>query len=116
MKGGGDQAFTASNLSPAYQSLVQAVQGLNFGRIECLTIRNGEPCYEQPPHIVEEIKLASKLDRQADPSETGFTLKNEFAVLFAHLRHLRDGVVDIEVRHSVPFRLIIDRGHWLLLP
>lgn len=106
-----NQVATMSDLSPTYQRLQEVVQSLNFGRIERLMIRNGEPCYEQPPHIVEEIKLASGPDHRVDPSEAIFTLKKQFAVLFAHLKQVRDGFVDIEVRHGLPFKLVLERCH-----
>jgi hypothetical protein len=36
-------------------------------------------------------------------------LKKEFESLFDQLNRLGDAVVDIEVRHSLPFRLVLER-------
>jgi hypothetical protein len=101
---------TRAGLSPARQQLLEIMQGLNFGRIERLSIRGGEPCYEQPPRIVEEIKLSDS-KQMTDSRDNHIKFKREFEDLFAHLERLNEGVIDIEMRHSVPFRLLIDRSH-----
>ena len=45
------------------------------------------------------------------PNQTDgdLTLKKEFESLFDQLSRLQDGFVDIEVRHSLPFRLVLER-------
>ena len=41
----------------------------------------------------------------------GDTLEKEFVDLFIQMDKLREGLVDIEVRHSLPFRLVLERRH-----
>jgi hypothetical protein len=105
----GLQPARRSALTPARQRLLSIMQGVRFGRIEGLIIRNSEPCFEQPLRIVEEIRLASDADYRAASSDGDFELKKEVTVLFDRLTRLRDGVVNIEVRHSAPFRLVLER-------
>ena len=57
--------------------LLHLIEELAFGRIEQLSIRNGEPCYECAPRIVQEIKLGSETERRPDRSKPDLTLKKE---------------------------------------
>lgn len=102
--------------SPSQLQLLQIIGELGFGRIEQLSIRNGEPCYERAPRILQEIKLSSETERRADHRKADVTLKQEFENLFSQLVRLSDGVVDIEVRHSLPFRLVLERSYRELVP
>ena len=75
----------------------------------------GLPCYEPEPRIVQAIKLDSEPERQPDRGCADLTLKKEFESLFDQLSRLRDAIVDIEVRHSAPFRLVLERRYQELL-
>jgi hypothetical protein len=108
--------MTRSLLRPAQSQLLHIIEDLAFGRIEELSIRNGEPCYEHAPRIVQEIKLGSETERRPDQSKLDLTLKKEFVELFSALTRLRDGVVAIEVRHRAPFRLVLERYYKEFLP
>jgi hypothetical protein len=106
----GHRPATKASLTSARKRLLETVQRLSFGRIERLLIRDGNPCYEREPRIIEEIKLTSDPSDRADCGDGDFTIKREFENLFGHLDRLQDGIVDLEIRHSLPFRLIVDRG------
>ena len=107
--------MTKSSLNSSQRRTVEIIEGLGFGVIERLLIRGGLPCYDREPRIVQAIKLDSEPDRQPDRSCIDLTLKKEFESLFDQLSRLRDGVVDIEVRHSLPFRLVLERSYKELL-
>lgn len=98
-----------SSLSPGQHRTVRIIEALGFGVIEHLLIRRGLPCYESEPRVVQAIKLDSEPERQPDRSDGDLTLKKEFENLFAQLSGLGDGIVDIEIRHGVPFRLVRER-------
>jgi hypothetical protein len=106
---------TKSSLNPAQQRTVEIIEALWFGVIERLAIRDGLPCYEPEPRIVQAIKLDSEPERQPDGSHANLTLKKEFESLFNQLSRLHDSIVDIEVRHSLPFRLVVERRPEALL-
>ena len=108
--------MTERSLCPERRRIVEIVEQLGFGRIEQLWIRNGEPCFNPAPRIVEEIRLTSDSERRPDTNNPDLTLKQEFEHLFRHLARLLDGVVTIEVRHSVPFRLIAERRYVSSVP
>jgi hypothetical protein len=94
---------------------VNIIEALGFGVIARLFICGGVPCYEPEPRIVQAIKLDSEPGRQADRSCADLTLKTEFENLFEQLSRLCEGVVDIEVRHRLPFRLVLERRYKELL-
>ena len=100
--------MTRSDLNPGEGRTMEIIEALGFGAIERLLIRGGVPCYQPEPRIVQAIKLDSGPEPQPDRNDD-LTLKKEFESLFNHLRRLRDGIVDIEVRHNAPFRLVLER-------
>jgi hypothetical protein len=101
--------MTKSSLKPSQQRTVEIIEALGFGVVERLSIHAGLPCYEPGPRIIQTIKLDSGPERQPDGGHADLTLKKEFESLFNQLSRLHDGVVDIEVRHGLPFRLLLER-------
>jgi hypothetical protein len=103
--------MTKSSLDPGQRRTVEIIGALGFGVIERLSIRDGSPCYEPETRLVQAIKLDSEPKGQPDCRCADLTLKKEFESLFAQFERLGDGVVDLEIRHSLPFRLNIYRDH-----
>ena len=101
--------MTRSSLNPGQHQTVEIIEALGFGVIEVLLILGGSPSYEPEPRIIQEIKLGSEAERQPDGGCTDSTLKKEFEGLFRQLSRLGDATVDIEVRHSLPFKLVLER-------
>jgi hypothetical protein len=101
--------MTKSSLNPDQRRTVEVIEALRFGFIERLSIRGGLPFYEPEPRIVQTIKLGSEPEGQPDRNDAGLTLKKEFESLFEQLSRLGDGIVAIEVRQSLPFRLVLER-------
>ena len=107
--------MTKSSLNSGQRRTAEIIEALGFGVIERLLIRDGSPCYETEPHIVQAIKLDSEPEARPDRGCADLTLKKEFESLFDQLSRLRDGTVDIEVRHSLPSRLVLERRYKELL-
>jgi hypothetical protein len=87
------------------------MQKMNYGRIERLLVRGGEPVFNPPPRIVRDVKLGSA-DNGARPElETAdFALKKEHIELFENLRSLGDGTIEsIEIKSGLPFRLTVEQ-------
>ena len=103
--------MTRRSLTPRQATLLDLIEDLGFGRVERLLIHDGEPCCEQTKRIVQELKLGTTVEHQPGHSNADLALPKEFVALFDALDRLRDGIVDIEIRHCVPFRLILDRTH-----
>src|SRR5690348_9089075 len=99
--------MTKDSLSPGRKRLIEMVERMNFGWIEQLVINDGEPCFGQAHRIVEDVKLNSRPTDDTDLGRDDFTINKEFENLFAQFERLRNGTVDIEIRHFLPFRLTI---------
>ena len=104
-----------NSLTSSQIRTVEIIEALGFGVIERLLIRGGLPCYEPQPRIVQAIKLVSEPERRPHRGCRDTTLKKEFECLFDRLRWLGDAIVDIEIRHSRPFRLVLERRYEELL-
>jgi hypothetical protein len=107
--------MTKSSLNPSQRQTVDIIEALGFGAIVGLSIRDGLPCYDPEPRIVQTIKLASGPGRQPDRSCADLTLQKEFEQLFDQLTQLGSAVVDIEVQHSLPFKIVRERRYQELL-
>jgi hypothetical protein len=107
--------MTKNSLEPNQRRIVGIIEAMGFGVIERLSIRDGLPCYDPEPRIVQTIKLASGPAREPDRSCADLTLKKEFEELFDQLTRLGNAVVDIEVQHSLPFKIVRERRYQELL-
>ncbi len=107
--------MTKSSLNPDQRRTVEIIEALGFGVIERLLILGGSPCFEPEPRLIQTIKLDSERVRQPGRSSPDLTLKKEFESLFEQLGRVDDGFVDIEVRHMLPSRLVMERRYKELL-
>ena len=97
---------TKRGLSAPRRRLVELLQELNFGRVENLTVREGQPVLDPPPRIVREWKFGAEKGPRPERAIGEFALKLQVVELFAALDELGDGVVDlIEVKHGLPFKM-----------
>jgi hypothetical protein len=110
-----ETGMTKSSLNPGQRRTVEIIESLCFGVIEHLLIRGGLPCYDPKPRIVQTIKLSSEPEKPPARSCADLTMKKEFETLFDQLSRLDDATVDIEIRHGLPFRLVLERRHKELL-
>ena len=100
---------TKASLSPKRWRLLELMQGINFGRIEGLHVRDGEPVFEPAPRVVRKVKIGAENGRRPELDAMDFVLKREVAELFEHLGRLGSGVVrTIEVKGGLPFALDIE--------
>jgi hypothetical protein len=101
---------TKGTLSPARKRLLQTMQELNFGRIENMLVRAGEPLFTPALKIVRDIKIGGENGPRPEACQSDFALKAQFAELFDHLSSIGDGSISvIEVKHGLPFRLVIEQ-------
>ena len=98
--------MTKSSLKPSQQLTVDIIEALGFGMIVQLSVRDGLPSFDPEPRIVQTIKLASSPGRQPDRRRDDLTLPKEFEDLFDQVIRLGTGVVDIEVRHGLPCKIV----------
>ncbi|HLH16243.1 MAG TPA: hypothetical protein VKX45_03440 [Bryobacteraceae bacterium] len=101
--------MTKASLSAPRRRLLETMQRLNFGRIEDLEIRKGEPVFNPAPRIIQDIKLGGENGPRPELDRSDFVLKSQVAEFFDYLSRLGDGLVEsIEVKHGLPFKLVIE--------
>lgn len=100
---------TKGALSHPQRRLLELVQRINFGRIEGLAVRNGEPVVDPAPRVVREIKLGAEHEPRRELEKEDFVLKSQVVELFEHLTRLGNGEVErLEVKHGLPFLIHIE--------
>jgi len=100
---------TKSSLSPQRRQLVEIMQGLNFGHIEGLHIRDGEPVLDPLPRIIREVKFGGENGPHPKASVEDFLLKSQVCEFFAQLDEMGDGtVISLEVKHGLPFKMTVE--------
>jgi hypothetical protein len=79
-----------------------------FGRIENMSVRAGEPILNSDVKVVRVARLGGTSDATKVTRTDEFELKRHVRDLFEELEHLHDGtVIRLEFRHGLPFLLEI---------
>ena len=100
---------TKAALSPARARLVELIQSLNFGRIEALAVRDGEPVLDPPPRVVREIKFGGENGPRPEAAKSDFALKAQVLELFDRMEAMGNGMIScLEVKNGLPFRMTIE--------
>ena len=100
---------TKSSLSHARVRLIELMQRINYGSIEGLPVRRGEPVMDPPPRIFREIKFSGENGPRPESAKADFALKVQVRELFAQLEALGDGVIPcIEIQRGLPFRMTVE--------
>jgi hypothetical protein len=106
-----NRSMSKSELSVARRRLVELMQRINFGRIENLVVRGGEPVLEPLPRVVRELKIGGDNNPRPESRREDFLIKSHLTELFAHLADVGDGTVEaLDIKHGLPFRLLIARA------
>lgn len=100
---------TKSSLSGPQIQLVELMQRVNFGRIEGLIVRDGEPVLDPPPRVVHEIKFSGENGPRPEVAKQDFALKAPVRQLLAQLKAMGNGTVRcIEVKYGLPFKMTFE--------
>jgi hypothetical protein len=107
-----DQSQTAptpvriQDLSPAQRSLVDLMRVHQFGHIENMPVRAGEPVFNRDVKVVRIVRLGGERDPSKLTNAEDFELKRQVRDLFDELARLENGIViRFEFRHGLPFLL-----------
>lgn len=99
-------ASQLADLGPDRRWLIHLMQQINFGRIENLRIRDGDPMHDPLPRIVREVKFAGDNSPRSEAEIGDFTLKRQVQDLLAQLDRIENGTVDVLiVKHGLPFSM-----------
>ena len=97
------------DLTPSQVRLLESMQRINFGRIEGLVVRGGEPVFNPPPIVARQIKLGRDNAPRPEMRLRDFVLKAEVRELLDHLQRIGDGVIRrVEIRHGLPCALTVE--------
>ncbi len=96
-----------SELSPPRQRLVELMQRINFGRIEALELRDGEPVLDPSAHIVRSIRLGiATTTSRPESGLRDFVLKDRVVDLFDRIDEVHTGQVDrIDIQEGLPVQI-----------
>jgi len=95
----------ADGLSPGQRSLVDLMHVHQFGRIENMRVRAGEPILNSDLKVVRVARLGGGSDPATDTTDA-FELKKHVRDLLEELERLQNGtVISLEFRHGLPFLL-----------
>jgi hypothetical protein len=94
------------HLSSPQKQIIEIMQAINFGRLEGLAVRDGEPVLDPLPRIVREIKFCAENSPRPEKRKEDFVLKKQVRALFEFMDEMQNGVIVlIEVKHGLPFRM-----------
>ena len=104
-----NELTTKSSLSESHRCLVELMQRLNFGRIEDLTVRGGEPVFEPAARVIQKVKIGGENGPRTELTCADFLLKKQIIELLEAISGLGEGtVLTIDVKHGLPFVVEIE--------
>ncbi len=100
---------TKSSLSEPRAELIGLMQRINFGCIEDLIVRQGEPVMDPMPRVIHQIKFQGENGPRPESVKADFALKAQVIDLFARLESIGDGVIrSLEIQRGLPFRMTVE--------
>ena len=99
-----------SSLSESQRHLVELMQRLNFGRIEDLQVRGGEPVFDPAPRVVRKLKIGGENGPRRETVLPDFWLKQQTSEMLEAIAELGEGeILSIEVKHGLPFAMEVEQ-------
>jgi hypothetical protein len=87
------------------------MQQVNFGKVEKLQVRGGEPVFNPSPRIVKEIKFGGENGPRQELKAEDFVLKAQVVEFFSCLTSLGNGMVEtLDIKHGLPFRMNMEEA------
>lgn len=100
------QPSTKSSLSHSRARLIECMQRLDFGSIEHLVVRDGEPVLDPPPCVIRDVKFGGENGPRPESNLDDFVLRAQVLDLLARLGSIGNGTIRcLEVKHGLPFRM-----------
>jgi len=79
--------------TPAQQQLIRLLQDVQFGRIENLVIKNGQPLFDPPPIVTRIVRFHDGPEPKALPPKTDSCLHTSHVRLLDLLRSIQDATI-----------------------
>lgn len=104
-----NQPVSKSSLSAAQGRLVELLQNLNFGRIEGLHVKAGEPKFEPAPRVLRKLKIGGDNGPRSETNLQDFWLKQQTVEMLEVIAEFGEGeVLSIEVKYGLPFAMELE--------
>jgi hypothetical protein len=104
-----NQPISKSSLTEAQGRLVELLQNLNFGRIEGLRVKAGEPTFEPAPRLIQKLKMGGENGPRRETVLPDFWLKAQTIEMLEAIARIGDGqVLAIEVKNGLCFSVEIE--------
>lgn len=98
-----------SVLSKSQSRLVEILQRLNYGRVEELHVRNGEPVFDPAPRIIQKLKMGGENGPRPESALQDFLLKHQTIEMLQAIADLGEGtILAIECKNGLCFSLEIE--------
>ncbi len=102
---------TKEALNPARRRLVELMQEVNFGRIENLQIRDGDPIFNPPPTVLRHYLFGRENGPNAYRTVDNFSLKKKLAELFDTFDRERSlSIQELIIDNGLPLRMTVADG------
>ena len=102
------KAASKGSLQSHTQHLIELIGQVQFGRIESLQIADGQPVLDPLPRIVREIKFGSEVSPGVPADRSNSVPKRQVQELLDLMGEIENGTIDVlEVRHGLPFRVVL---------
>jgi hypothetical protein len=100
---------TRRSLSPARKRFLRLLQAVNFGKIESLVVRNGEPLLTPKPRILRSIRFGGRVGSRPEVRLEDFALKRQVTELFQHFDRLQNGrIASLDVKDGLPCHMVVE--------
>ena len=101
--------LSKSSVSPSRARLIESMQKLGYGTIECLIVRDGEPVLDPPPSLTRDVKFGVESGPGRESDLDDFALKGQVCDLLDHLDSLGNATIRrLEVQDGLPFRMQVE--------
>jgi hypothetical protein len=102
------QVVTKAALTPARKRLIELMQEINYGRIERLEVRAGEPVFDPPPTVLRLFLFGKDNGPNALRGSDAFALKKKVTRLFEIFdREQSLFIRELMVDNGLPIRMTV---------
>jgi len=99
---------TKATLTPARKRLLELMQEINYGRIEKLHVRDGEPVFDPPPTVLRLFLFGKDNGPNESRGNDGFALKKKVAELFEVFDRERSlSIQELMIDNGLPIRMTV---------
>jgi len=100
-----------NSITPPKQRLIELMQRINYGRIEGLQVRDGEPVFDPMPTVLRLFLFGKDNRPNGSRVNDRFTLKKKVVELFEIFDRERSlSIQELMIDDGLPVRMIVADG------